>query len=53
MEKNNFKDADLNTVDEILQAITNGCDNISEKYCNGFFEDLRKYALKGIRCEGF
>jgi len=51
--KGNVNSANSNTIAELKQAIWNGGSSITEKDCEGFFKDVRKYAVKAIRRENF
>ena len=51
--KSNVNSANLNAIAELEQAIWNGGSSITEKDCEGFFKDVRKYTVKAIRRENF
>ena len=51
--KGNIKARNSNTTQELENAILDGCSAVSVADCNGFFRDVRRYALKAIRREDF
>lgn len=51
--KRNVKALNSNTVEELQNAINNGHLNISDSDCCGYFNNVRKHALKAIRREEF
>jgi len=51
--KAHVKSANSNTTAELEKAILTGSSIITEKDCEGFFNHVRRYALKGIRRDDF
>ena len=51
--KHHVKSSNPNTVIELENAVINGVELISPSDCVGFFNDVRRYALKGVRREEF
>jgi len=51
--KGNVRTANSNTAADLEKAILTACLTITQQNCEGFFRDVRKYAVKAIRRENF